>query len=109
PGLRQREQSRLIGLLGVEQAEIIYVAELHALACDVETARRRALGRHRLLQRNRIGLNGAQRVGDVLERDDHRAAVLRLRLLERRLRRLLAEEQRAAVEDRLGDTAGDDP
>ena len=76
------------------------------LARDVEAFRRGALGGDRLLQRDGIGLDRAQRIGDVLKCGDHRAAILRLGLIVRGLCRELPVQQRAAVEDRLGDAAG---
>ncbi len=81
PGLGEGEHRLLVGLLRVEQAEIIDVAEFQPPAHEVEAPRRGALGGDRLLQRDRIRLDRAQRVGDVLEGGDHRAAILRQRLV----------------------------
>ena len=63
------------------------------------------LGDAGFLDRPSVGLQGAQRVGDVLKCIDHDATILRRRLLQPSLRRPLLVEQRHAVENGLSDIA----
>ena len=103
PSLHAREQRLLIGLLRVEQGEIVDIAELRRWRV---ISRLRSAARSdgdRLLQGDRVVLRSRCRFGDVLERGDHRAAILRRRPGRTWLARRAPLQQRAAVEDRLGD------
>jgi len=53
----------------------------------------------------RIGFNRPERIRDVLEGADHRAAILRVGLIEFRFGLLLFMQQRAGIEDGLRDVA----
>ena len=74
-----------IGLLRVQQCDIVDLLEQQPLVLDLKTFMRLRFGRGRGFER-RVR---AQRVGNILERGDNRAAV-RVGLLESRLRRSLA-------------------
>ena len=105
PRLHDADQRLLIGLLRIEQGEIIDIAELQALSRDVEALECRLLRSDRLLQRDCIGLNAAQRVRDILKGCHNRAAILGGGLLVGGLRGEFAVQQDAAVEDGLRDAA----
>ena len=105
-GLHPGDRRQKPGLLCVEHRQHIdRAAFLHEelLLHDLEVLFSALLdvcgGFHRLV----IRLQGAQRVGDVLERGDDRLSIQRLGLSERDFRRLLLVDQREAVENRRVD------
>ena len=108
-GLHERDARGLLGLLGIEQRDEADGAELQLALGDGEALRRGVLGGDGGFQGIGVGLQRAQRIGDVLEGGDDGAAILRRRLVEGGARRALAVQQGAAVEDRLRQAAGDAP
>ena len=70
---------------------------------------RRPLGLDVGLEASASALQCAQRVGHILTREDHGGAVLRARLVERRIGGARAVQQRPGVEQRLGEGGADVP
>ena len=108
-GLYQADARLLPRALRVQQREVIDRAELILPPREIEAGGRGALRGGLRDHRIGIGLQRPQRISDVLARLDHRAAILRRGLLERRDGGALLVQQRAGVEQRLRDTAGDAP
>ena len=101
-GLHHLNHRLLIGLLGVEQQQDVGVAGFHLLAGEVETHLRSAFEVARGLQRIRVVLQGAQRVGDVLHGGDDGAPVSPGRRVVSVLGLLELVQKRAAVKQCLG-------
>src|SRR5580698_9023572 len=99
----------LIGLLRVEEQQVVYGAELELLACDVETVGSRTFGRELCADGVRIGLERPQGVRDILECRKHRAPILRRRLFIGRHRRTPEMDKLATAEERLRQSGGGAP
>jgi len=84
-------------------------AEPILAAREIEGLRRRAHGALLRLQRGGIELQRLQRVGDVLERRQHGAAVLRVGHFVGGSRRAFLMHQRKAVKDGLGTGRSESP
>jgi hypothetical protein len=97
-GLHQRHPCLLRRAIRVQQRQIADAARLVLRGSQRQAVGCGLLRRRLFAQRIGVELQRAQRVGDVLERLDHGAAVLRRRLLQRGRRRALLVQQRAGVE-----------
>ena len=108
-GLHQADPGLLVLALRIEQCQLADRAELVLAGRQIERfagqGQRLGLG----AQRGRVGIDGAQHIGHVLERHQHGRLVLRLGLFVRRLGGTLLGGQRAAVEYRLGQSRGHTP
>src|SRR5260370_35396291 len=80
--LHESDQSRLVSVLCGKQSQIIDGTELQLSARNSKALEGGALGRISRFQSLGIELNRMQRVGDVLEGGDDRAAIHRRRLIE---------------------------
>src|ERR1700751_6481938 len=97
--LDERKQCRVIGVLGSEQSEIADGAELQLAALNLEALEGGALCCDRRLQGLGIGLHSVQRVGDVLQGSNNRAAIHRSRLVEGSVGSTFLMQQSAGLED----------
>src|SRR4051794_22875853 len=68
--LHQIDEGLLVGLLRVEQGEIVDVAKLQSLTRNGEAAFRRTFGDEGLLQGDSIRPDRGQGIGNILKRDD---------------------------------------
>ena len=89
-GLHEIDRRLLISLLGVEQRQVADIAQFQLAARDGEAFGGGLLGGDGRFQGFGVGLDGGERIGHVLESGKYGAAVLRRRLVVRRLRRRVA-------------------
>ena len=80
--LNQIDASLLIGLLGIQQGEIGDLPEIELSARDIQRGLSGALGSNGGSQGIGVGLDGMQRVSDILKGRNDCAAILRRRLIE---------------------------
>ena len=80
--LHQSEQRLLVTALRVEQDHIGDGAEAILAARKIEGVGRRAHGVLLRLERGGVQLQCAEHIGDVLKRDDHSVAILRIGLVK---------------------------
>src|SRR6476661_4595711 len=99
-GLNQAEPRLLIRLVGVEHREVGRIAVLVLEAGDIEAGLRRVGGLRGRLQRLCILFERDQRVGDILECSQDRAAILLGALLIGVAGGPFLVQLRAAIEDR---------
>ncbi len=107
--LHQAKPRLQVAALRIEQDQIGDRAQPILAAREIERVGCRA---HRALlgfERRGVQLQGAQHIGDVLERDEHGVLVLRLRHLECRLGGALLMQQGETMEDRLRAVRRDAP
>ena len=108
-GLDPGEHGVLVGLLRREQVYISHCTQAVLRLHQRKAGLGRAFCDHLLLECLGIGLQRPEHVGHILERSNHRTAVLRRRLVIRRHRRPLAVFKRTGIEQRLGDGPGQAP
>ncbi len=90
-----------VHLLRVEHRHLVDLPQGQLLLNDIEAGLGGVFRLDRRLHRTCIGLQAAQRVGHILQRRDHRLAIQRIGLVQRRLRRLLLVVERHAVKHGL--------